>query len=176
MPSLYSDIIDNDAHWAQPNLDHAAALGVVGIASAANADATRLALTNLSVRTPTVLVFMLENEPDSIYCGYNPTLYPADLGTVTPFNNKMVLFVGDDLNSAIPVVFENTATHRSNAGAAYNMTHITGPNGHGANPAPILRFDHVAVGTAETDEIRARPLFLLPKDDGLAMLRACGVR
>ena len=111
------------------------------------------------------------NEPDSIYCGYNPTLCPADLGTVTPFDNKLVLFVGDDLNSAIPVVFEDTATRRSNAGASYNVTYITGPNGHGANPAPILRFDHVASGTAETDEICARPLFLLPKDDGLTMLR-----
>ena len=37
-----------------------------------------------------------------------------------------------------------------------------------------MRFDHAAVGAAETDEIRTRPLFLLPKDDGLAMLHACG--
>ena len=86
MPSLYSDIINNDALWTQPNLDHAAALAVVGIASTTNADDTRLALTNLSVRTPTVLAFTLDNEPESIYCGYNPTLYPADLGNATPFD------------------------------------------------------------------------------------------
>ena len=99
MPSLHSDIIDNDAHWAQPNLDHAAALAVVGIASATNADATRLALTNLSVRTPTVLAFTLANEPKSICCGCNPTLHPADIANVAPFDNKMILFIGDDLNS-----------------------------------------------------------------------------
>ena len=62
MPSLYSDIIGDDAHWAQPNLDHAATLGVVGIASATDAATTRLALTNLSVHTPTVLAFTLANQ------------------------------------------------------------------------------------------------------------------
>ena len=174
MPSLYSDIIDNDALWTQPNLDHAAALAVVGIAATTNADDTRLALTDINVRTPTVLAFTLDNEPESIYCGYNPTLYPADLGNATPFDNKMMVFVGDNLNTAIPVVLENVSTRRSNAAAAYNIAYITGPNGHGANPDPVLRFNHAAVGAAETDELRARPLFLLPKDDGLTMLRACG--
>ena len=43
---------------------------------------------------------------------------------VTPFNNKMILFVGDDLNSAVPVVFEDIATRRgNNAAAACNITH-----------------------------------------------------
>ena len=57
MPSLYSDLVDNDDHWVQPVLDHAAALAVVGNAAASDVAASCLALTNLSTRTPTILAF-----------------------------------------------------------------------------------------------------------------------
>ena len=118
MPSLHSDLINNEDNWVQPVLDHAATLAVVGIAAATDAAATRLTLTNLSTRAPTLLAFTLAAEPGSIHCGHNLTLCPAELRNATPVDNKMILFVGDDLNSAIPVVFEDTATQRSNAGAA----------------------------------------------------------
>ena len=51
MPSLHSDLIDNDAHWVQPVLDHAAALTVVGNAATSDHSATRLALTNNLLET-----------------------------------------------------------------------------------------------------------------------------
>ena len=59
MPSLHSGLVNNNDHWAQPNLGHAALLAVIG--NAANTDLThsRLALTNLSTHAPTVIAFTL---------------------------------------------------------------------------------------------------------------------
>ena len=59
MPSLHSDLVDNDDHWVQPSLDHAAFLGTDFVDS-------RLALTSLNTCAPTVVVFALAAKPDSV--------------------------------------------------------------------------------------------------------------
>ena len=66
MPILYSDLADNGGHWprVQPSLDHAAVLTVIGNATNTDFADSRLALTNLSTRVPTIIVFALAAEPD----------------------------------------------------------------------------------------------------------------
>ena len=88
MPSLCSDLVGNDDHWVQPNLDHAALLAVIGNAANTDFADSRLALTNLSTRAPTVIAFTLAAEPDCICCGHSPTVCPADVANATPFEQQ----------------------------------------------------------------------------------------
>ena len=161
--TLYSDIVGEPTYWTNPNPDHATLLTTVGAGAATNSTDTARHLVNIATRSPTMLAFVLEGDEDHIHVGYNPTFYPAEIGHATPYDNLTVVFVGNNLATATPVVLPNDAHGRINNTRCKTVTHITGAQGHGAAPAAV-RAGPWAAAEADTNEIRARRAFLLPAD------------
>ena len=56
-----------------------------------------------ATRSPVVLAFISTSDPDRIHFGHSPTLYPPIAGDATPFDNQLVLLVGDDATSTDPI-------------------------------------------------------------------------
>ena len=75
--TLYSDIASDPAHWTEHAPDHAGLLAFVGGGATTARGAVQTHLTNLNTRSPTLLAFVLSQDPDHIHIGYGPAAYPA---------------------------------------------------------------------------------------------------
>ena len=169
----FSELVSDDDHWTIPNFDHGALLTVTGGASNNNCTTVRNTLINHACRSPTVGVFMLNGDPEYVYVGYHPTLYPADFANVSPLDDLATVLVGDNLETAETVTFPNTSFTRTNEILAYNRDYITGNNGHAHGP-PVFRFDAPNAGTADTNQLRTRPFLTLSRNMADAVLQMAG--
>ena len=168
-PYLYSDIAADTNLWQDWDPDYLALLGVVGGAAAADRAVCGRALLNLATRTPTVLAFTVAGDEDYVYVGYNPTLYPADITSVSTIDNHLVLMVGNDLQTSIPVVLPHDAFGRTAENLCSTTAVITGPAGHAAGPPEHCDGPHIA-GVADTNALRARRAMLMPRSLAPAIL------
>ena len=159
---LFSTLFGDATKWTEPTPDHAVVLGAVGSGSAADQTTAKRHVLNMAVHSPTVVAFVIDADCDHIYVGHSPTQYPASLGTAMPFDNLLVVLVGDSADAAVPMVLPNAAFARTNDFAAYNVAHLTGVHGHGAGPPAVTRFATTASGTANTDDFRVRRFFVFP--------------
>ena len=130
MAALYSRIASNAALWSRHEPDYAAQLAVVGPAAASDRATTSTAIVNANAHSPTVVAFMLNADPTKIYIGHSPTRFPADMIEATPFDDHVMVLVGDDLDEASPVVIPAEAFTRSGEYGFYNKTYIKGVSGH----------------------------------------------
>ena len=85
-----------------------------------------------------------------------------------------MVLVGDDLDAAIPMVFEDDTFTRGGNTTAFDITYITGVNGHTNAAGPVFRFPHTATGTGSTNDLRFRKVFPLSRAVGIACLQAAG--
>ena len=174
MPNLFSDIAAEDGHWTTPDLDHAALLGVVGHGVNSDRTVTRNTLINTSAHSPLAVAFVAEGEEDFIYIGYHPTNFPANVAGATAYDDHAMVLVGNDLDAAIPMVLPDDTFTRGAATTAYDITYITGANGHANAAGAVFRFDHTASGTGSTNDLRFRRVFPLSRTIGIACLQAAG--
>ena len=103
MPNLFSDIVGNAALWTRPDPPHADDLTAYGSAAGATNLVVKAGLAGLATTSPTVVAFMMAGDKDNIYLGYQPTLYPTDVSNATAFDKRVVLLVGNNLDSAVTV-------------------------------------------------------------------------
>ena len=151
----YSDLVADAAHWTNHDPDYAALLGAVGAGAGADrADAAR-SLVNMAVHTPTVIVFRVNGDNDNIYVGYNPTFYPTDVTHATPFDNLVVMGLGNCIERSLPIVMHANMFGRTNNRHVYTYDYVIGPHGHG-NAVPVLQFSPPIGGTGDTSQVRAR--------------------
>ena len=161
-PMLYSNIVNNADLWDQHDPDHGVLMGVVGGGAATNQTDTARHIVNTATRSPTMVAFILTGDEDHIHVGYNPTFYPAEVGNATPFDDLAVVFVGNNLVTATPVVLPAEAFARIANTRCKTIDAITGPLGHGAGPPAVTRSGPHGAAEANTDEVRCRRAFLLP--------------
>ena len=70
--TLYSDIASDPAHWTDHTPDHAGLLAIIGGGALTARGTVQTHLTNLNARSPTLLAFVLNQDPDHIHIGYGP--------------------------------------------------------------------------------------------------------
>ena len=100
---LYSDYLRDPSQLGDPNTDYTAVNTLLGHGTTTQ-PAAMLGLTNMSLRLPPTVVFFIEGGEDYIHISHSPSLYPADTGTTTPFENHVVVLVEDAASSSLPVV------------------------------------------------------------------------
>jgi hypothetical protein len=162
LPPLYSALYGDAARWENPTPSYETlcdALGYSAGAACLAAPAFRTNLTQLSMRSPLVAAFMLRDDPDCIYVAHSLTVFATDLTAVTPMDDKIVGVVGDNPNSSVSVVFSDDFLSVRVATRAKTVADIV--TDHGAIPA-LLRTGPHAAAVAGTEELRARPLMILP--------------
>ena len=67
----YATLLGDTTLWADPTPYYLALAGVMGDAATNRAD-TQVAIANIAQRTPAVLAFVLDNDPEYIYVGPHP--------------------------------------------------------------------------------------------------------
>ena len=158
---LFSTLFNDASLWDDPDPDYDTLLTVLGGTVNTDRGNAQTALVNLSLRTPTAVAYILETEPEYIYIGHSPALFPADITMTTTLDNRLILHVGDVMEASVPMVVPAEATGRIANTRVFNTAYITGANGHGAGPPPVYRFDNVVAG-GDSLELQARRIMLLP--------------
>jgi hypothetical protein len=141
-------------------------LNVIGPDSNTNGGATcKTAILNLAQRSPITVAFVLEGDPEHIQVGHTLSPFSNDPLRASPYDDHVIVFVGDDLASSTPVLLPNDAFSRTADLTVYNTAHMTGVNGHGTASGAVVRFDHQTSGTQNTDNYRTRRVMVLPPDE-----------
>ena len=157
------------ANWEQPNPDYLVHLNTVGAGNASNTTVVSLAISNMATRSPVVLGFILEGDPGFVHIGHSPHIFNPDPTNATTYDSHIVVLVGNDLNTTVPVVLSNQHFTRIVPTPAFNIATITGAQGFGANP-PVLHTGPHQDGAANTDALRSRRILLLPYEAGPRLL------
>ena len=164
------------SHWENHNPDYTTIINLVGAPGGNTHPQIATSILGLAARTPTVLVFQIEGEEDYVYVGHSPTRFPEDpLDAANPYNNKVIVLVGDDLASAVPVVLPNAAFQRTNDTRCRNADVIAGNTMHTAAP-PVLRDGPHDAAVADASEIRARRAMIVPPSMAHAFVATPGGR
>jgi hypothetical protein len=72
------------------------------------------ALVGQAVRSPTVLAIMLTG--DNLVCiAHTPTIYTPNPMNHSPFDNQLVIFIGNELESVTPIVVIEETTLQTTA-------------------------------------------------------------
>ena len=95
-------------------------------------------LINLSQRSPVTVAFVVKGDEDHVHVGHSPSMYPADPTSVSPFDNLVVVLLGNDINSATPLVLPASSFARPAGVRTLDVATIVGATVHGAAPA-VLR-------------------------------------
>lgn len=158
-----SNLYNTTDKWGIPAPDYVTLLGHVGSATTANrADCTRT-IINLSARSPITLAFVIAGDADHIHVGHSPSMFAGDPTDVTPFDDLMVLLVGDDLTTSVLVVLLANAFGCTGNVRCLEIANILGPAGHTAI-LPIYHSGPHGAGIANTSEINLCHSLLLPSD------------
>ena len=134
----------------------------MGGAAASDRVATKAAIVNSAVNTPTGCAFMLDGDLEHVYVGHSPTGYPSDPTAATPFDGLITFLVGNDIRNVTAVVLPNDSFQRTGDTNAYEMAYLTRIQWFGAGP-PVLRHAIAPVGTLRAAALRSRPIMLLPR-------------
>jgi hypothetical protein len=157
----HSDLLSDVDQWDQPAPACADLMAVLGGGVITNSNDACRAVVNLATRSPVAIAFVIEGDDDHVHVGHSPTLFPQDITQASPFDNSMVVFVGDKTDSAVPVVLASGAFARTPVTRACDVATIVGATGHGAAP-PLFRTGPHGTGTANTAELRVRFATLFP--------------
>jgi hypothetical protein len=158
----FSQLLNDASKWLDPNPDYGTLLQTIGNDRTGVTSATvRTAILNIAQRSPVALAFVLDSDPDFIYVGHTPRVYPQDLTGTTPMDNLVVVHVGDDPDSCLAVVLPNNAFARTTHTHIMDVPTIVGAAGHGAAP-PVLRTGPHAGTTAGVSRQAVQRCFLIP--------------
>jgi hypothetical protein len=94
------------------------------------------------------------------------TAFSNDPLCASPYDDHVIAFVGDVLASAAPVLLPDDSFSRAADLTVYNTAHMTcGVNGHGTAGGAVVRLDHQASGTQNTDDYCVHCVMVLPPDE-----------
>jgi hypothetical protein len=155
--ALYAD----NTKWIEAAPAYDSILNVVGPDTNSNAATVKTAILNMAQRSPITVAFILEGDPNHIQAGHTLCAFSNDPLRASPYDDHVIAFVGDDLASAAPILLPNDSFSRTADLTVYNTAHMTGVSGHGTAGGAVVRFDHQASGTQNTD---ARHVMVLPVD------------
>ena len=161
---LFSTLLGDAAQWDNPDPYYTLLMTKVGHADHAdclNSNSSAVLTVNLAQRSPVAIAFIVEGDDDHVHVGHSPSIYPADPSNASPYDNLVVVLVGDDVNSAIPVVLPAISFARVPDLLTLDFDQVIGAAGFGAAP-PVFRFGPHPAGTANTTQLRARRVCLMP--------------
>ena len=163
-PPLFSRLYGDATLWENPNPDYDLICSTLGYSAAATcltAPNARSGLVNLSVRSPIAAVFMSRADGDHIYVAHSLTMFPSDLTQTTPMDGLMVGLVGNNASTVAPVVLPGVFHTNVANTLCKNITAILA--NHGMAPV-VYRDGPHAAGAPDTDDLRARPVMVVPPD------------
>ena len=140
----FSDVVLEAGLWDDHRPDHTLLLATVGGAAATAGPAVSTALLNIAARSPTVLAFVLAGDIGHVHVGYAPTRFPGDLAFPTPHDGKMVVLIGNNIPTSVPVTLPATAFTRTGAARCFDVASILGVAGHGHGPPILLHGPHLS--------------------------------
>ena len=86
------------------------------------------------------------------------------------FQQPFIVLVGSNLATVVPYALPAAAFSRLNDNRAHTSAHLAGPLCHAAAPR-VTRTGPHAAGTADTDDYRVRPVFVIPPQWSEAVVR-----
>ena len=152
--------------WIDADPDYAAFLPSVGhqdTAAGTTADTFKTALVNIAHRSPVAVAFVMTGDEDHIYVGHSPRVYPTDMTNTSAMDGLLVVLVGNDPDSCIPVVLPDADLTRTGLIRCLDIPTIVGATGHGAAP-PVLRAGPHTLGAAP-DRMGIQRVMLFPCAD-----------
>ena len=123
----------------------------------------------MATRSPVVLGFLLDGDPGFIHVGHSPHIFNPDPANATTYDSHIVVLVGNDLNTTVPVVLSNQHFTRPAQTPGFNIATITGAQGFSANPRVPHSGPHND-GDVNTEGLRSRRILLLPYEAGPRLL------
>ena len=103
----HSDLFNHADKLAEPDPAYVNNLfPLIGETNAVNCAEWVCNVCNISICTPTALLFVNANDADHPYIAHLPTMHPASPGTATPFDNFMVPLQGDTSDGVLPLCLE----------------------------------------------------------------------
>ena len=106
---LASTLFADAAKWVAAAPDYGALLGQFGGAAATDAPTTRRGYADLASCSPMLVCFTYGDDPEHITVAHSPSHYPADPTTASVLDDLLVVLVGDNLNTAVPMVLHGDA-------------------------------------------------------------------
>ena len=164
VPTQHSLVLGDPDFWEDPNPDYLALSNIVSGAATSNQNETLAAIINSAARSPVAVIFTITGERDYLYVGHTPTVFPADLSRATAFDGLMVVLVGDENSAVMPVVLPTVAFQRLAATRCLDIAGVVGANGFANAGGAVIHQGPHAATVADTAEIRARPVALLPTE------------
>lgn len=174
VPSTFASLYGNAALWENPSPAYDVLADQLGAgAGRLAAPDSRVALCHLSVRSPLVVAFVADNDPNHIYVAHSLSMFPSDITDATTMDGAMIGIVGNEPASCVYVVFSGAFLTVTAATRCLEVAEITGPAGHGAAPAVFRTGPHAAAAPG-TSEVRGRPFMVLPPPVAARALTDCG--
>jgi hypothetical protein len=158
-PWLVYLLFSQPTHWLEHQPDWTTLQNTFAVGSGQDTNQVRVHLTNLAHRSPVAVCLTIQGNPANIYVCHNPTIFLGNPANVTPFNNHCVVLLGDDIDNATPMVLPNNC-FACRVIRALTHAHIVGAQGHNAAP-PVFRAGPHGAGTANTDKVKVRSMFLM---------------
>ncbi len=163
MANLFTDILLEDTHWANPDADYATLLTTLGGGSGGDRNLVQAGVLGTAVNSPVGLAFVLAGDPDHVYVGYEPMLYPGDLTAATVYDNQVAVLVGNDLDAASLLSLPPDAFGRCNDTHCQSLDYLRGAEGFAHPAAAVFRHAIPGVGDPDVTDLRDRRAMLLPR-------------
>ena len=139
------------ANWTQPIPDYAVMQNALGAASASTQAVCKADVLGVATRSPIVVAFIIKGDDDNIHIGHSASLYPrGPLLPACPFNDRVVVVVGPDLATTVPVVLPDNTFQKRAATACHITAYLIGLHGHSAGLPAILWTGLHVIGDADT--------------------------
>ena len=146
MASLFSTLATTAGAWARSNPDHGTITAAVGHGAGANRAAAIQAVTASTLHSPIVVAFQISTDPHLIYLGYHPQLFVSDIHNVTPYDNNVMVMVGDNLDTSMGLVLPADTFARTNMFGFRNQAYITGAAGYATAGGAVRDHERQAGG------------------------------
>ena len=166
---LASTLFADADQWDDHAPDHAAILTEIGGASARTAPQVAVSVLNLAQRSPVAVAFKITGDVEHIYVAHSLSLFPQDLLDHTAFDFQTVALLGNNFDTATPVVLSPDASGRINDTRCQTAAQLV--LGHAAAPPVYTSGPHAATAP-ETSVIRVRRAFVLAPGSASTVLAA----
>lgn len=147
--------------WDDHSPDHPTITSLIDGPNNADRNATPQNILNIAALSPMAIVFALASDKAHLCVAHILTRCPQDPATPQDGDDLLVGLVGNDFNTAVPVVFEEGAMARANLINCHTTNdHFLGPLCHAVAPAVFRAGPHMTHTTRAQDTSQIRAVFL----------------
>jgi hypothetical protein len=173
-PSTFSSLYGDAVRWANPTPDYATLAASFGADLGANASIStvcRDGLAQASTLSPLVVAFVSTGESNTIYVAHSLSVIPSDVTSPTAVDGLLMGICGNQTSSMFAVVLPDAGfTVTGPTRAEYCSALIAQ---HGQAP-PVFRTGPHAPAAANANNIRVRPIMVLPAEVSSLALQSAG--